>query len=73
MPWLKAIFRELFGLFVDDDSFALTIIVWLGIGRWVLPRLAMTTACAGVILFAGLAVILSENTWRRARNSSAGR
>jgi hypothetical protein len=73
MPWLKAIFRELFGLFVDDDSFALTIIVWLGIGRWVLPRLAMATACAGVILFAGLAVILSESTWRRARNSSAGR
>lgn len=35
MRWIKAIAGELFGLFVDDGSFAIAIIVWLGM-TWVL-------------------------------------
>ncbi|MEO8714730.1 MAG: hypothetical protein ABI369_06935, partial [Acetobacteraceae bacterium] len=30
MSWVRSILREVFGLFVDDASFALSIVVWLG-------------------------------------------
>lgn len=29
MRWFKTIILELYGLFVDDGSFAITIVVWL--------------------------------------------
>ncbi len=67
MRWLKAIVAELFGLFVDDGAFALAIIVWLGAVRLVLPRLNVPTAWGGIILFAGLALILVESATRRSR------
>jgi len=66
MRWLKAIVAELFGLFVDG-AFALAIIVWLGAVRLVLPRLNVPTAWGGIILFAGLALILVESATRRSR------
>lgn len=68
MRWLKTIVRELFGLFVDDGSFALAIIVWLGAAWLILPRLATGTAWTGVVLFAGLVLILAESALRRVRN-----
>lgn len=70
MQWFKVIFREIFGLFVDDGSFAIAIIVWLGI-VWLLllPRLGVFSPWNGLILFAGLGCILVENTLRRARRS----
>ncbi len=64
MRWFKTIIRELFGLFVDDGSFALTIVVWLGIAWLVLPWLTAGSAWGGAALFAGLAVILAESVWR---------
>ncbi len=30
MTWLRNIVAELFGLFVDDGSFAIAILIWLG-------------------------------------------
>ena len=65
MRWLRAIGGEIFGLFVDDGAFALAITVWLGAVWVVLPRLGVPTAWGGVILFAGLAVILVESATRR--------
>jgi len=51
MNWLKNIFREIFGLFVDDGSFALlAILIWLSPscdGRW--PRLNIPSSMTGVI------------------------
>lgn len=64
MRWFKTIIRELFGLFVDDGSFAITIVVWLGIAWLVLPWLIPGSAWGGAILFAGLAVVLTESVWR---------
>ncbi len=67
MNWLRTIGREVFGLFVDSGAFAVSIIVWLAFVGLALPRLGSPPACAGVILFAGLAVLLLESVLRRAR------
>jgi hypothetical protein len=67
---LKTILAEIFGLFVDDISFAVAIIIWLVIIQLGLPRLNLPAAWNGVILFAGLATILAESALRRASRKS---
>jgi hypothetical protein len=67
MKWLKNIVREIFGLFVDDGSFALAILVWLAIVRWATPHLNIPSGITGVILFAGLGLILAESATRYSR------
>lgn len=71
MKWIKTIFREVFGLFVDDFSFAVAILSWLALMRWVAPRLGIPARVAGVVLFAGLALILVESALRYARRKHA--
>ena len=67
MSWLKTIWRELIGLFIDDGSFAVAIVVWLAavaaISRFAEPIRPWT----GLMIFAGLAAILAESALRRAR------
>ncbi len=70
MYWLKTSLAQIFGLFVDDGRFALTILVWLGIIWLGLPRLNLPAASNGVILFVGLATILAESALRRAPGNS---
>ena len=67
MTWLKNIVREIFGLFVDDVSFALAILLWLAVTRWVMPHLNIPSRLTGVLLFAGLALILAESAARYSR------
>ena len=67
MLWLKTIFREIFGLFVDDGSFAIAILAWLALLWWLLPHLPITGLWQAVMLFAGLIAILIESVLRRAR------
>ena len=67
MSWLKTIWSEFFGLFVDDASFALAIVAWLLLTGLVLPHLPLAPLWKGPILFAGLAAILVESATRRAR------
>ncbi len=67
MSWLRTIAREVFGLFVDDLSFAAAILIWLAVVSFVLPRTGLPSAYTGVVLFVGLAVILIESTLRYAR------
>jgi hypothetical protein len=68
MKWLKNILREIFGLFVDNGSFALAILIWLAVMRWETPRLNIRSGITGVILFAGLALILAESATRYSRH-----
>jgi hypothetical protein len=68
MKWLKNIFREIFGLFVDDGSFALAILIWLAVVRWATPHINIPSGVTGVILFAGLALILAESATRYSRH-----
>jgi hypothetical protein len=70
MRWLKTILTEFIGLFVDDGSFALAIIVWLGVIWLGLPRLNLPAAWSGAVLFAGLATILAVSALRRASRKS---
>lgn len=67
MKWIKTVLREIFGLFVDDAVFALAILVWLGLMRWMTSRLSLSPTCMAILFFAGLALILIESTARYAR------
>ena len=68
MKWLKNILREIFGLFVDDGSFALAILIWIAVVRWATPHLNIPSRATGLILFAGLALILTESAARYSRH-----
>ncbi len=67
MNALKAMLREIFGLFVDDGSLAIAVLVWLALLRLLLPQLPVPAVWRGVILVAGLLGILLESALRRAR------
>lgn len=67
MHWFKAIWSELLGLFVDDGSFAIAILVWLGMSWLLSTNLLRQSEWGGVVLFAGLGLILLESTTRRSR------
>jgi hypothetical protein len=67
MQRLQTIAREIYGLFVDDVSFAVAIVIWIVLDRLALTRIGLPPVAEGPILFAGLAVILLESTLRRAR------
>jgi hypothetical protein len=67
MKWIKTIFHEILGLFVDDAAFALAILIWLGIMRWIASRLNLRATAIAILFFAGLALILIESTARYAR------
>jgi hypothetical protein len=67
MRWLKVIWREFIGLFVDDVGLALAIVAWLAITALVFRTAIVPGPWRGPLLFVGLAAILVENTLRRAR------
>ena len=66
MSWLKSIWTELIGLFVDDENFAISILIWLIVSGFALPRMDLPSFLPPMILFAGLAVILARSAVRRA-------
>jgi hypothetical protein len=53
------------GLFVDDGRFALSILAWLLIG-WILPRLGLPTILSCILFAAGPAALLIADTLLRA-------
>lgn len=61
--------RELWGLFVEDASFTLGIIVSLIIAVFVFPHTTIASSWRGPLLFAMLAIVLVENVARAARHS----
>ncbi len=67
MSWIKTVAAELFGLFVDDATFAVTILAWLLAVWLVVPRLGVPPTSSPLVLFGGLAIILVESAVRRAR------
>jgi hypothetical protein len=69
MNWLKTVLHEIFGLFVDDASFALATILWLVLVKVFAPHLRISSGWTGIILFTGLALILAESTTRYAKRS----
>lgn len=69
MQWIKNIFREVFGLFVDDGSFALAVLGWIGLVWFLCQRLHWAIP-GGVVLFAGLGCVLIESVVRFSRQSA---
>ena len=67
MKWLKSIWDEFFGLFVDDVSFAVAIAVWLAVVHVLFHMDLVPAVWRGPLLFVGLAAIFVENTLRRSR------
>jgi hypothetical protein len=71
MKILHTIARELFGLFVDDDSLALAILALLAVTAWLVRRgLFVDVSEAAVLLVAGSIMVLLENVVRSAGKSS---
>jgi hypothetical protein len=66
MSWVKSVAREVWGLFVEDGSFAAAILAWVVIAA-VGMRVVAAASWTGPALFAGLAVILIESVVRFAR------
>ena len=67
MKFLGSVLTELFGMFVDDGSLAIAILVWVAIIGLVQRLAFLPPALAGGLLFLGLAGLLIENVLRRAR------
>lgn len=67
MSRLRAIVFELYGLFVDDGSFAAAILIWLLVTSLITTHLKISPFAKGPFLLAGLAIILGESAYRRSR------
>jgi len=66
MSWLRRVGLELWGLFVEDGSFAAAILLWIVITVFLLPTV-LPDNWRGPVTFAGLGVILIENVVRSAK------
>jgi hypothetical protein len=72
MGTLRAILHEIIGLFVDDGSLALALVVWCAlVGLVLLAVSSVTMAAAGVALLAGCVAILLVNVVTAARKRRA--
>jgi hypothetical protein len=67
VQWIKTIAGELFGLIVDDGTFAVAIIVWLGAVGLLSRQFLQDAEWTGPVLFAGLGAILLHSTIYRSR------
>jgi hypothetical protein len=75
MASLGAFLKELWGLFVDDGSLALALVIWVAVCGIALPLVPSAAEAAAPILFAGCLAILIANvvrTARRKRGPQAG-
>jgi hypothetical protein len=63
MTWCRAVLKELWGLFVDDGLFALSILIWLVVG-WILPKLGIPNVLTCILFAIGLPVLLTTSTLR---------
>lgn len=66
MKLLRTILREIAGLFVDDGSLALAIVIWVAAVALCL-RLHADPLFGALLLLLGLAGVLAENVRRSAR------
>jgi hypothetical protein len=67
MNALTTAIREVWGLFVEDVSLTVGILVCLAVARFVLPRVIPGADWRGPVLFIALAVVLFQNVYRSAR------
>jgi hypothetical protein len=59
--------KEIYGLFVEDGSYATSIVVWVLVTALVFPHLPALGLWRAPLLFVGLLFLLVENVRRTAR------
>ena len=67
MNLASIVLKELLGLFVDDGSLAIGILVCVAAVAALLKFAVLSPSVCGALLIAGLAALLIENLWRAAR------
>ena len=67
MGRIKAIGREILGLFVEDARFTATLAIWIAIAAAARPWWQAAQPLGALVLFAGFALILGESVLRAAR------
>ncbi|MDE2127412.1 MAG: hypothetical protein KGJ62_12550 [Armatimonadetes bacterium] len=67
MNALKTAVLELYGLFVEDGSLAVAILVWAAVAVFVFPWVHAPGSWEAAVFFAGIIVLFLENIWRSAR------
>jgi hypothetical protein len=67
MKSIKTVFREVYGLFVDDGTYAGALLLWLLLMWLSARRQPLHGWWSSPVLFAGLGGVLVENTLRTAR------
>ena len=72
MGWMRTVVREFWGLFVDDGSFAVAIVVWVGVVWCLVGRFGASGAVGAAVLFGGLGVVLVVSLLRFARRRRTG-
>src|SRR5262249_20651915 len=73
MKLVQTIFRELFGLFVDDGSLAIALLALLAAILFLTRENFLTGGAAALLLVAGALAVLVENVMRSARRSTVRR
>jgi len=68
MSFVQTVASELFGLFVDDGSLAIGILVLVAAIAGLQYAGVIAPAITGVAVFAGLVLLLLENVLRHARS-----
>jgi hypothetical protein len=63
--------RELFGLFVDDLSFTVALLIWIALAALLLPHLGLAGYWDAPLLFLGCVLLLIENVRRSAKRARA--
>ncbi len=69
MNWVRSVVREVIGLFVDDGSFAVLIVLWIAL-VWGARHYLQGRMTSGTILFLGLALVLIESVIRFSKRRS---
>lgn len=67
MNVLVTAIKEIYGLFVEDGSYAASILIWLIVAALVLPHVPALGMWRTPLLCAGLLFLLVENVLRSAR------
>jgi len=68
MKALKTALLEVYGLFVEDGTYALDILIWVVLAAVLFPREPNAAAIwSGPVFFLGLAALLAWNVIRTAR------
>lgn len=66
MNFLGTALQELWGLFVEDGSFTIGIIICVAVASFLLPHSPIPSQWRGVAFFVILALVLIENVRRSA-------